>query len=96
VVILNDSRISGLADAAVERVQAAGFHVDRVGSYQGKFNVPVPTVFYDAGHEAAAQAMLERIPGVKKIVPKSDTDIRSPEPLILVVTKDFPTDLTEG
>jgi hypothetical protein len=95
VVILNNSRIQGQADAAVERVEAAGFRVDRVGNYLSTYDVPVPTVFYDPGHEAAARTMRDRVPGIKMIKPKSETDIHSPDPLILVVTKDFPTDLTE-
>jgi hypothetical protein len=95
VVILNKSTIRGQAEAAVERVEAAGFRVDRVGNFTATYNVPVSTVFYDPGHEAAARTMLDRVPGVEKIIPKSDTNIQSPHPLILVVTRDFPTDLTE-
>jgi hypothetical protein len=96
VIIYNHSRIQGQAQAAVERVEAAGFRVDRIGSYQGTYNTPVSTVYYDPEHEAAARTMLERVPGVERMVPRSKTNIRRTGTLILVVTKDFPTDLTEG
>jgi hypothetical protein len=96
VTIFNHSRIKGQAQAAVERVEAAGFRVDRVGNFIATWNTPVTTVYYDPEHAAAARTMLERVRGVERAVPRSKTDILPTGTLILVVTKDFPTDLTEG
>jgi hypothetical protein len=92
VVIFNDSRISRLADAAVAPVEAAGFRVERVGNYNSTYNVPATTVFYDAGDEAAARTMLATVPGVQRMVPRSQTRILQTGTLILVVTRDFPTE----
>jgi hypothetical protein len=94
-VIFNNSRIAKLADAAVAPVEAAGFRVERVGNYNATYNVPVTTVFYDAGDEAAARTMLATVPGVQRMMPRSQTRILSTGALILVVTRDFPTDPTK-
>lgn len=93
VVILNDSKIEGLADAATGPVKAAGFPVDRVGGYISTYNVPVTTVFYEDSLKAAAQNLQQHVSGIVKIEPIAGTDIKLYEPgkLILVVTRDFPT-----
>ncbi|WP_052710879.1 LytR C-terminal domain-containing protein [Pseudofrankia sp. DC12] len=93
VVILNDSKIDGLADAASAPVRAAGFTVDRVGGYVSTYNVPVTTVFYEDNLKPAAENLQHRVPGIVKIEPIAGTDIRLYEPgkLIMVVTRDFPT-----
>jgi len=92
VVVLNNSRITGLADVAARRVQAAGFPVERTGNYQSIYNVPVSTVFYEDSHEDAAKALQAAVPGIEKIVPQSQTRIVVPGDLILVITRDFPAE----
>ncbi|MEX5707266.1 MULTISPECIES: LytR C-terminal domain-containing protein [unclassified Parafrankia] len=92
VVVLNNSRIAGLADSAANRVEAAGFRVERVGNYLGQYNVPVSTVFYDPEDADAARTLLETVPGVERMVPRAETRIIETDTLILVVTRDFPTD----
>ncbi|CAO5247407.1 LytR C-terminal domain-containing protein [Frankia sp. AgKG'84/4] len=92
VVVLNDSRIQGLAESAARQLTAAGFTVARTGPYRSTYNVPVPTVFYDEAHRDAAQALMDTVPGIKKITPRSQTKIVTNDPLILVVTRDFPAD----
>lgn len=92
VVVLNNSRISGLADAAAAQVQAAGFPVDRVGNYVSIYNVPESTVFYEDGHADAARALQRAVPGIKRTVPRSETRIISTGTLILVVTREFPAE----
>ncbi len=95
IVILNNSQEKGLAEAARSRLEAAGFTVTRVGNYNSAYNVPVPTVFYDPEHKDAAQTLQDLIPDVKQATPKNDTKIVSGDPLILVITKDFPTTITQ-
>ncbi|WP_020572848.1 LytR C-terminal domain-containing protein [Parafrankia discariae] len=92
VVVLNNSRIAGLADSAADRVEAAGFRVERVGNYLSQYNVPVSTVFYDPEDADAARTLLETVPGVGRMVPRAETRIIETDTLILVVTRDFPTD----
>jgi hypothetical protein len=92
VTIFNDSRIQGLAEAAVVPVEAAGFTVDRVAGYYSRYDVPVTTVFYDPEDEAAARTMLDTVDGVERMIPRSETSILETGTLILVVTKDFPVD----
>ncbi|WP_018636289.1 LytR C-terminal domain-containing protein [Parafrankia elaeagni] len=90
VVVLNNSRIKGLADDAADRVEAAGFRVERVGNYLSRYNVPVSTVFYDPEDADAARTLLETVPGVERMVPREETRIIETDTLILVVTRDFP------
>ncbi|WP_261567389.1 LytR C-terminal domain-containing protein [Frankia gtarii] len=92
VVVLNNSRISGLAEKAAGQVEAAGFPVERTGNFQSIYDVPVSTVFYDDSDAAAAQALKDAIPGIEKIIPRSQTRIVSTGALILVITRDFPAD----
>ncbi|WP_462186153.1 MULTISPECIES: LytR C-terminal domain-containing protein [unclassified Frankia] len=88
VVVLNNSRVAGLAEVAAKQVESAGFRVERVGNYQSIYNVPVTTVFYD--DDDAARALKEAMPGIESIVPQSKTRIVSTDALILVITRDFP------
>ncbi|WP_131768881.1 LytR C-terminal domain-containing protein [Candidatus Protofrankia californiensis] len=94
VVILNNSRETGLAEIARARLEAAGFTVTRIGNYNSTYNVAVPTVFYEPEQEAAAKTMQELIPDVRAAAPKTAHFI-SDDPLILVITKDFQTDPPE-
>ncbi|WP_250286038.1 LytR C-terminal domain-containing protein, partial [Frankia sp. CiP1_Cm_nod2] len=94
VVILNNSREPGLADAARARLEAAGFTVTRVGNYNAAYNVAVPTVFYEPEQKAAAETLQELIPDVRAAAPKS-AHFNSDDPLILVITKDFQIDPPE-
>ncbi|MBX6391504.1 MAG: LytR C-terminal domain-containing protein [Frankia sp.] len=93
VVILNHSRIAGLAEAAREPVEDAGFTVARTGNFHATYNTPVTTVFYPDGLEDAARTLRDLVAGVEDVVPISDTNIEvyDPDKLILVVTRDFPT-----
>ncbi|MEX5634305.1 LytR C-terminal domain-containing protein [Parafrankia sp. FMc2] len=90
VVVLNNSRVAGLADDAADRVEAAGFRVERVGNYLSRYNVPVSTVFYDPEDADAARTLLETVPGVERMVPREETRIIETDTLILVITRDFP------
>ncbi|KJE21578.1 LytR cell envelope-like transcriptional attenuator [Frankia torreyi] len=92
VVVLNNSRISGLADSAARQVEAVGFPMSRTGSYLSIYNVPVSTVFYDDAHRDAAQALMDTIPKIKEILPRSQAQIVASDPLILVVTRYWPAD----
>ena len=88
-MILNNSRIKGLADAARTRLEAAGYIVERTDNYQGN-SLEESTVFYAEGHRDAAETMQRLIPGIKQAKPKTKNFITD-DPLILVVTRDFPS-----
>ncbi|ONH23739.1 hypothetical protein BL253_32175 [Pseudofrankia asymbiotica] len=92
VVILNDSKIEGLAEAARKPVEDAGFTVDRVGGYVSTYDVPVTTVFYEKGLKPAAEALQRLVPGITKAQEiTANFKLVEPGKLILVVTRDFPT-----
>ncbi|KPM52981.1 hypothetical protein CcI49_21370 [Frankia sp. CcI49] len=90
VIVLNNSRIAKLADRAADKVEAAGFKVERTGNYVGQYNVPVTTVFYDPEDAEAARTLLETVPGIDRMVPRAETRIIETDTLILVITRDFP------
>jgi hypothetical protein len=56
LVVLNDSRINGLAAHAAGQFRAAGWTVASTGNYKGT-DVPETTIFYPAGDLAAAQRL---------------------------------------
>ncbi|CAO5189909.1 LytR/CpsA/Psr regulator C-terminal domain-containing protein [Frankia sp. AiPs1] len=92
ITVLNKSTIKGLAESTAKQLTEAGFQVSRTGNFQSTYNVPVPTVFYADDQEAAAQKLKDAIPGIQKIVPRSQTRIVVDDPLILVITRDFPAE----
>jgi LytR cell envelope-related transcriptional attenuator len=92
VVIYNNSRIDGLAEAARTRIEAAGYPVERVGSVFGQW--PTTTVYYDPPLKAAAESMVTHVSGIRQAKPRPSY-LAATGTLILVVTKDFPTDVTQ-
>jgi serine/threonine protein kinase len=89
VVILNNSRIQGLGDAARTRLEAAGYIVERIDNYQGNA-LEESTVFYAEGYRDAAETMRRLIPDIKQAKPKTRNFITD-DPLILVVDRNFPS-----
>ncbi|MCK9920773.1 LytR C-terminal domain-containing protein [Frankia sp. AgPm24] len=92
IAVLNKSQIKGLAEAAARKLTDTGFTVSRTGNFLSTYNVPVTTVYYADGQEQAAQTLKDAVPGIEKIVPRSETRIVVEDPLILVITRDFPAD----
>ena len=62
--------------------------MERIDDYQGN-SLDQSTVFYAEGHRDAAETMQRLIPDIKQVKPKTRNFITD-DPLILVVTRDFP------
>jgi hypothetical protein len=92
VVIYNNSKIDGLAEAARTRLVAAGYQVQKVGSVFGLW--PTTTVYYDPPQRAAAESLVAHVSGVRQAKPRPSY-LAKTGTLILVVTKDFPTDISQ-
>jgi hypothetical protein len=92
VAVYNNSKIEGQADAAAARLRAAGYNVVKTGSVFGLW--PTTTVYYDPPDKAAAEWMAAHVEGVRQAKPRPSYLARTGT-LILVVTKDFPTDATQ-
>lgn len=85
VVVLNNSRISGLADTAAAVFRAGGWPVARTGNFRGR--IPVTTVYYEPGQQAVARAFAARFDGVVRVRPRFAT--LPARGLVVVVTREF-------
>ena len=85
VTVLNNSRITGLANQSAAVLRDGGWAVAGVGNYTGR--VPVTTVFFADGRESAAHALADAFPSVQRVLPRLD-DLPDGG-LIVVVTSDF-------
>jgi cytoskeletal protein RodZ len=68
VVVLNQTRISGLAGQVAQTLRGAGWTVSRTGNFSG--NVPATTVYYPEGMQAAAEALAADVPGPDRVRPR--------------------------
>lgn len=85
VIVLNNSRIEGLADTAAEVFRDGGWPVARTGNFRGK--IPSTTVYYEDGQQAAARAFAARFAEVVRVRPRFAT--LPARGLVVVVTRDF-------
>ena len=84
LLVLNNSRIDGLAQRTAQRLEAGGWPVRDTGSLRGR--IRATTVYYEAGQEAAARELARRFPWVQRVLPRLAT--LPGEGLTLVVTRD--------
>jgi hypothetical protein len=68
LLVLNDSRIAGLAARAARDFHAAGWPIAGTGNYAGQ--VPRTTVFYAPGQRAAARLLMSRFPAITRLLPR--------------------------
>ncbi len=68
LLVLNNSRINGLAGRAAGTFRAGGWPVRGTGNYTGR--IPVTTVYYPAGQEAVARQLAARYPAVRRVLPR--------------------------
>ena len=85
VTVLNNSRITGLADRGAARFEAAGWPVVATGNYRGR--IRSTTVYYPAGLEVSAHEFAKRFPGVARVLPRPENLPGSG--LTAVLTRDF-------
>ncbi len=85
VTVLNNSRITGLADRGAQQFEAAGWPVAVTGNFRGR--IRSTTVYYPAGLEAAAREFASRFPGVQRLLPRPENLPGSG--LTVVLTRDF-------
>jgi len=85
VTVLNNSRITGLADRGAAQFAAAGWPVAQTGNYRGR--IRATTVYFPAGLEASAREFASRFPGVERVLPRPENLPGSG--LTVVLTRDF-------
>ena len=68
LLVLNNSRIHGLATRAAGDLRAAGWTVRGTGNFRGR--VAMTTVYYGPGQEAAARRLAAEVPKVRRVAPR--------------------------
>jgi hypothetical protein len=93
LTVLNNSKVSGLAERVADQARGRGWQVAQVGNFAGR--LPATTVYYtpgdDAGQRAARQFAAD-FPAVDRVLPRYDGLPPTPPGIVLVVTKDWPPD----
>ena len=86
VTVLNNSRIPKLAARGAKRFAAAGWPVAAVGNFRGR--IPVTTVYYDPGLQAAASEFAAAVDGVVRVRPRFEG--LPARGVVVVLTREFP------
>jgi hypothetical protein len=85
VLVLNNSRIDGLAERAARQFEAAGWPVHDTGGLRGR--IRATTVYYPPGEQDSATEFARRFGGVQRVLPRLAGLPGSG--LTVVVTRDF-------
>jgi hypothetical protein len=85
LLVLNNSRVPGLAARAAAGFRAAGWPVAGTGNLRGRLRAT--TVYFTPGEADAARALAERFPAIRRVVPRQP-GLPGEAPLTVVVTRD--------
>lgn len=86
LLVLNNSRIHGLAITGAATFRKGGWTVVGTGNFSGR--LPRTTVFYSPGAKAAAETLARQFPTVTAVEPRP-AGLRGDAPLIVVLTRYF-------
>jgi hypothetical protein len=85
VLVLNNSRTTGLADRAAAQFRAAGWPVRDTGNFRGR--IRATTIYYPPGQRASAEEFARRFSGIERVLPRFEGLPGSG--LTVVLTRDF-------
>ena len=88
LVVLNNTKVTGLAALARTRFEAGGWTVTSTGNLVN--NILSTCAYYDpgvTGSEASARALQAQFPAIKRVVAKFDG--LSAGPIVVVLTSDY-------
>jgi hypothetical protein len=88
LIVLNNTTIGGLAQRAAQRFESGGWRVTTWGNYQN--NILSTCAYYDpsvAGAQAAAEALQQQYPAIKRVKPKF-AELPG-GPVVVVLTPDY-------
>jgi hypothetical protein len=91
LVVLNDSRIHGLAHRAAAKFQQRGWPIATITNYRNGHDLAETTVYYtkgDARQLAAARHLVREFPAIVAVVPRPAGFAYSD--VTVVLTRDFP------
>jgi hypothetical protein len=86
LLVLNNSRIHGLAQTGRTTFEKGGWTVLDTGNFSGR--LPQTTVFYSPGFQAAAQTLARQFPTVTAVQPRI-SGLPGSAPLTVVLTRFF-------
>jgi hypothetical protein len=86
VTVLNNSNRNGLAKRVAARFRSVGWPIRDTGDFRGR--IPVTTVYYAPGQEAAAQALQQAFPAIERVRPRFAT--LPGTGLTVVLTRTYP------
>lgn len=87
VLVLNNSRVTGLAAKAARDFQAKGWRIAGTGNLSGR--LPRTTVYYGPGQQEAAVELKRAFPAVVDMAPRY-AGLPGEGGLTVVVTRDYP------
>ena len=85
ITVLNNSKVSGLADRAAKRFKAGGWPIRDTGNFTGK--VTDTTVYYAPGQQASAERLQQSFSGLVRVRPRFAT--LPGTGLTVVLTRDY-------
>ena len=68
LLVLNNSRIDGLATRAADDFRAGGWPVRGTGNFRGR--VAMTTVYYEPGQEASARRLMREFGKIRRMAPR--------------------------
>jgi hypothetical protein len=86
--VLNNTTTSGLAKGAAQRFEAGGWTVTSYSNYSN--NIASTCAYYDPsapGAKAAAEALQQQYPTIKRVKPKFDGLVAGP--VVVILTSDY-------
>jgi hypothetical protein len=86
LLVLNNSRIHGLALTGKATFERGGWTVLGTGNFSGR--LPQTTVYYSPGFKAAAQTLARQFPTVTTVLPRTSA-VPGSAPLTVVLTRYF-------
>jgi hypothetical protein len=86
VLVLNNSRVGGLAAGAAAEFRRQGWPVTATGNLRGR--IRATTVYYAPGRAPAARRLAERFPAIRRVLPRIP-GLPGDAPLTVVLTRDY-------
>ena len=92
LVVLNNTTITGLANQAKRTFERGGWTVTAANNYQN--DILSTCAYYDpsvAGAKAAAEALQQQFPGIKRVEPQFAELASWHSPIVVILTPDWTT-----
>ncbi|HLZ37436.1 MAG TPA: LytR C-terminal domain-containing protein [Mycobacteriales bacterium] len=86
LLVLNNSRVTGLAADAAAQFRRQGWAVTGTGNLRGR--IRATTIYYAPGQAATAHRLAARFPAIQRVLPRIP-GLPGDAPLTVVLTRDY-------